>query len=527
MTVLRRIGRLFWPADRAVRYRRLELLMWAFLLSLAYYPGPFGVLAWISLARPFMILSKLEGKAAFRAAWWYGFFFSLFSLYWVMLVTPPGMLAAVVIVATYYAVTLALFVRVYHWKHLAGFIAAPLLWVGLEYFRTQSEFAFPWSDIGYTQGHFLMILQIVSVISVHGLSLLIVGVNVLVWQALRSDLSPERRYVCGMAGVAVIVALTAYGWIVIPAYPPPGTKPVAILQGGVPLDIKWDLERDGYSLKRYDSLARSVQSDRIALYIWTESAAPCYLNADYKCADAVARTARETNGTHLIGALAWNANDGNPLHYNSCFQVGPSGTIEGRYDKVKLVPFSEAVPYQEQLPFLRREFLTKFLTFIETYGVQWWSDFRPGDSLRLFSVPDFTYGVLICFESTFPEYARQMIRQGADIIVGITNDTWFGTSVGIHMHARFFVTRAVENRCWMARSANTGLSFIVDPWGRLRTELEPEIPVAAVGMVAPLDGYSVFTETGDIAGRLGFAVWLSLLGITGITWLIGKFWRHG
>ena len=160
-----------------------------------------------------------------------------------------------------------------------------------------------------------------------------------------------------------------------------------------------------------------------------------------------------------------------------------------RHDKVKLVPFTEQVPYQDHLPFLRREFLTKYLTFIETYHVNFWSDFVPGDSAVLFQVGDHLCGVLICYESVFPEYSRHMILNGADFLVGITNDTWFGHSVGVSTHARFLVARAVENRCWMARSANSGLSFIVDDYGRIRQSIPQDAVAAMKGSLRALDGF--------------------------------------
>ena len=193
-----------------------------------------------------------------------------------------------------------------------------------------------------------------------------------------------------------------------------------------------------------------------------------------------------------------------------------------RYDKIKLVPFTEQVPYQDYLTFLRREFLTEYLTFIKTYNVRWWSDFYPGDSLTLFDMDEMLFGVLICFESTFPEFTRRMILDGADFIVGITNDTWFGHSVGIHQHSRIFVTRAVENRCWMARSANSGLSYIVDGYGRTRAELPVDAVAALRSRINRIDGFSFFTRHGDIAGKVSFLITVVLAVILILVWVVQK-----
>lgn len=490
-------------------------------MSLSFYPEYFGFLAWFALVRPLMIITSLRGRQAFKAAYFFAFFFNLFSLYWVALVTPPGMVTAVVIVAFYYTVILMTFHRLFRIKPLLAFVSLPFLWVGMEYFRTLSEFAFPWSDLGYTQAYYLHILQIVSVISVHGLSFLIVIVNVLIWQIFRRSLSLERRFTSGLASIAIVVGLIAYGWIEMPRFPIEGTLDVALLQGSVPLEVKWAKGNEEHSFRLYDSLTQSVADSSVKLYIWPETSAPCYLSHSQPGRARVSDIVRKSEGYHLVGALGAEHVNGEPRYYNSCYQVNPSGTIERRYDKVKLVPFSEHVPYQDYLPFLQKKFLRKYLTFIDRYSVQWWSDFYPGDSAFLLHLPEVSYGVLICFETTFPEYVRGMIRDGADFIVGITNDTWFGRSVGIHMHSRIFITRAVENRCWFARVANSGLTYIVDGYGRIRGQLKVYEVAAMRGKVGRLDGYSVYTRMGDVAGRWSFLITLLIIGILLLSW-IGK-----
>jgi apolipoprotein N-acyltransferase len=210
-------------------------------------------------------------------------------------------------------------------------------------------------------------------------------------------------------------------------------------------------------------------------------------------------------------------------YYNSCYLFSPEGHMGRRHDKVKLVPFTEQVPYQDDLPFLRKEFLTKYLTFIETYDVNWWSDFYPGREATISRFDDTRFGTLICFECTFPEFTRQMLLDGADFLVGITNDTWFGHSVGIYMHSRIFLTRAVENRCWMARCANSGLTYIVDGYGRIRRDLPLDAVSALRGKVRGIDGFSFFTRHGDLVGRLSFLLTVSLAFILVLVWLIGKF----
>ena len=521
--MFKKIGRFFVPADIEIRKRRLELLVWSFLLSLAFYEY-FGFLAWLALVRPLMIITRLKGRPAFNAAYFFGFFFNLFSLYWVAMVTPPGIFAAVVIVAFYYTAVLMVFKRLYDIRPVFGAVALPFLWTGIEYFRTLSQFAFPWADLGYTQAYYLYILQIVSLTSVHGLTFLIVAVNVLLWQIFRRGVSPERKLTAFLSSAAVVALLAAYGWIVIPKYPEPGTLDIALMQGSVPLEEKWKQGNEAYSYNLYDSLASSAADSQTVLYIWPETSAPSYLTHEYAARLRVGRIARKTGAYHLVGALAAQVTREGQKHYNACYQFNPQGHLEERYDKVKLVPFSEQVPYQEELPFLKRDVLTKYLTFIDKYHVQWWSDFYPGDSMVLFDIPEAKYGVLICYEATFPEYAREMILKGANFIVGITNDTWFGNSVGIYMHSRMFLTRAVENRCWMARAANSGISYIVDDYGRIRNSLGyNEVAVIKDKIKLLQNGpESFFTRHGDIIGQASFLMLACLSVILLVIWLTQK-----
>ena len=440
------------------------------------------------------------------------------------------MVAAVVIISFYYAAALSLFVRVYHLNRLYGFIVLPFLWVGVEYFRTLSECAFPWNELGYTQSYFLYLSQIVSVIAVHGLSLLIAAVNVLLSQIFRSSLSPERRLTSLLISMAVVLAVFLYGWVVTPPLPEPGTIRVGMLQASVPIDIKWDKFSKEHSMNLYDSLTQSLADSNCELIVWPETAAPCYLTHDVSCEQQAKNIAQKSMAYHLVGALSAEYTEVDELlYYNSCYQYSPEGRLDKRYDKVKLVPFAERVPYQQYVPFLRAEYLEKVLTFIKTYDMTWWSDFQGGDSTGMFQFNDHFYAALICFESTFPEYVRQYIFDGAEFLVGITNDTWFKKSLGTQMHSRIFLMRCIENRIWGVRAANSGFTYVCDGYGRIREELPLEAVSALAADVGEFKGRSVFTNIGDLFGRLSWLITISIAGIFLVKWLLQKLFlrrRH-
>ena len=171
-------------------------------MAIAYLPLSFGFLTWFALARPLAILSKLQGKELFKAAYFYAFLCNIFQLYWIAAVTPPGMVAAIFILSLYPAVILSVFARLYQKKKLLGLIILPFLWVGMEYFRSLTEISFPWTDLAYSQGYYLTFIQIVSVVGCYGLSLVLMAVNILIWQLFSKSNRLETRVSCFIASLA-------------------------------------------------------------------------------------------------------------------------------------------------------------------------------------------------------------------------------------------------------------------------------------------------------------------------------------
>ncbi len=517
----------FWPGDPAVRLRRLELTFWAFVLALAYLPIYLGFLAWIALVRPLDIISRQSGKNVFKTAYFYSFMANLFHLYWVAVVTPPGMVAAIFILSLYPAIVLTAFVRLYNFKKWFGLAMLPFLWVGMEYFRSLTEFSFPWTDLSYSQGYYLTFMQIVSAIGCYGLSLILVWLNILAWQAWDRRNVPELRIKAGSILLALVVGVYLYGWVVFPPYPIPGKINVGLLQGNVDLESKWDEASRNWNLDLYDSLSQdAVKDSGVDLLIWPETAAPCYPRVEKKYRAILSDIAAKSKTNHLVGALDIVYSPHNTKTYNSAFQFDSAGEMQEIYHKNKLVPFSEHVPYQDNLKFLTRDFLEKYLDIIKTQEVQWWSDFYPGDSIVIFNLNENKYAVLICYESAFPDYVRKTIMDGAEFLVNITNDTWFGRSSGPFQHLRLAVFRAVENRIWLARCANSGISAFIDPYGR---EFEStglyERKVVRAG-IYPLDEYTIFTRIGPIAGKI--SAWLlafTLVILTGL-WTSKKLRRR-
>lgn len=503
--------------------RRAEFTFWAFVLALAYLPIPFGFLAWFAMVRPIAILSEMQGKALFKAAYFYSLMSNIFLLYWVAIVTPPGAVAAVFVLALYPAIILTAFAKIYRWKKLLGLISLPILWVGMEYFRSLSEFAFPWTDLSYSQGYYLTFIQIISVIGSYGLSFILISLNLLVWQTVKRSQRLETRVSSALAFFAIITATYAYGWVVFPPLAEKGNYRISLLQGNVDLETKWSNDTRDFNFVLYDSLAQEASNDNPKLIIWPETAAPCYPRLEPKYRNILAKTTVRSGAFNLVGSLEMGPSHGEERSFNSAFQFTPNGEMSLAYNKVKLVPFSEHVPYQDYFPFLTREFLSNYLTMIKTQKVEWWSDFYPGDTAVIFEADSIKYSVLICFESAFPEYIRECLLKGADFLVNITNDTWFGRSPGPFQHMRIAVFRAIENRVWIARCANSGISALIDPYGREIVRAGLFTRKIVTGDIAPLDEYTIYTKTGPVVGKFSLLITVGIIFIIIIVWAMRRF----
>ena len=503
--IFRNIGSALWPDDPAVRQERFFLTLAGALLAAAWPPLPLGFLTFIALILPFDIISGKQFGAAFKSGYVFSFAFHLFSLYWIGWVTVAGMLATVAIISLYSAFIFGLYAVVFLRSRLVALILFPFLWVGMEYFRSLFEIAFPWSNLSYTQGSYTAFLQICEYCGDLGLSFIIVLVNILLWRVWRGHHRPKQAMMAAIAGLLVVIP-TIYGAIVLAGAGQTNTGPVrvALLQGDIDLETKWDPRQRELNLRIYDSLATGAAP--ADLLVWPETAAPAYLRSDVRFLQMVAHTAEQVGCPMLVGTLDFTHLKGNEYEtFNSAIQFDPDGTFRSPYHKQKLVPFAEAVPYGRYLPLL----------VDLPIG---WSDFERGRELRVYQNDFGDYGTLICYEVIFPEMVNKYVREGAQFLVNITNDTWYGWSSGPYQHAGMAVFRAIENRIWIARAANSGFSYFVDKYGRIYNKSRLYERTIIRGNISLIGERTWFNRTGPILGQAG------LLCIGAVMCILAAIW---
>jgi apolipoprotein N-acyltransferase len=237
-------------------------------------------------------------------------------------------------------------------------------------------------------------------------------------------------------------------------------------------------------------------AERPSLIIWPETALPFFLRREAELGPRVQAFVRETRIPMLIGSP--DVGEDGRL-YNSAFFLGPDGVIRGRYDKRHLVPFGEYVPLQRVF-----FFLDKLVTGI--------GDFGRGRSATVFQGDGYRFSVMICYEVIFPAEVREFTQAGAELLVNITNDAWFGESGAPYQHLAMAAIRAVENGSYLVRAANTGVSAVIAPTGAILAQTPLFVETGLAGTVYPRAGKTPYTRYGDVLAW-GCMVFLAGYGV--------------
>lgn len=451
----------------------LALLASALLLLFAS-PGVIALpqLAWLALVPLFWSLDSQPPRRAALLGLICGLAYYLPLLYWI-----------VIVLATYGQVPLPIavlalfFLALYMSCYLAGFaflcaktgprlpllVFAPACWVALDLIRGLLFTGFPWLDLAYTQYSLPQLIQIADLAGHHGLTFLMVLTNALVFTLIASLVRRKAANLPALIGAAALL-LMASGYSLWRLNTLPATlaqaeqMEVAAVQGNIPQDQKWQPAFQRETIDTYLRLSREIfTTANPQLIVWPETALPFYPYEHPLFLRLHSELTRPHQAYLLTGAPhREKTSSAGPLTYaNSAFLLSPDGRIAGRYDKQHLVPFGEYIPFRRILGFAS--------PLVETLG-----DFAPGQTSTPLSCQNSRIGVLICFESIFPEISRQQAESGANLLVTLTNDAWFGRSSAPRQHLAMAVFRAVETRKTLVRAANTGISAFIDPMGRIQ-----------------------------------------------------------
>ncbi len=382
---------------------------------------------------------------------------------------------------------------------------APFVWTVSEWAKSSGPLGCPWGNLGYALAHEPAWIQIASVAGAPGLTFWIVSVN-----ALAAGIVVARRWpsriICAILAVLAVALPVRWGVERLKSPPTGPLARVALVQPNTPSELKWnpasqDSVVGSLFLGTRQAAALTPHPD---LIVWPETSLPFYVRLEPLKLRRFLDAVHEAGVPVLAGYPdARLSTAGTALTYNAAGLVRPNGTFAAQYEKMHLVPFGERIPFQELMPFLGK---------IDLGQAEW----TPGTDPVVFSGGGSSFGVMICFESIFPDHARALTLEGAQYLINITNDEWFGKTAGPVQHADMAILRSVELGRATARCANTGISMFVDPYGRVTGQTPLFERAMEVGVVrAPLPP-TLWLQWGD---------WVTIIsiGITVILLAVGWF----
>jgi len=492
------------------KYIRNEYILTAFssiLFTVPFIIEGLSFLAWICLVPLFFSIENGKSKNFFKIGLIFGTLLNYFGQYWLVgtlyrfggFPMPVGILFILIYcmflgiqygIFTYVVTKFKLLTKITLQNLL--FIAA--IWVALEYFYPQ---LFPYS-IGNTQGLNINVIQVVDLFGVNFLSFIIVFINLAVYAVLKSFLSGYKKpYSVAVFGVFLLFFIFLYGNYRIHAEQENILKAEKIDVGVVQANFDFLEKIENNSDIIIQAHKRmSLEIEDVDLIIWPESAVLEFLPPDSEYLEIEGRIAVPDikNTYFLTGGLSFELDRNSAtereydiLQFNSAFLTNGRGKILGKYNKIKLLLFGEYLPFSDILPSIKE--------LSPASG-----DFTPGFELNILNIYErgIRIGPLICYEDIIPGFSRELAKKGANILINLTNDAWFGKSFAPYQHLLVAIPRAVETRRYLIRSTNTGVSVVIDSIGNIKSRTGVFTEEIMKNEVALLYGETLYTRVGDI-----------------------------
>lgn len=468
----------------------------------AFPPLDVGVVAFVALVPLLAVARRLPRRGAFLCGWLAGTV-GIYALVapsiheaamryapahpavaWGLALVIPQVYGALYFGVFGVAVRLAAERRL---SPLAELALLPAAWVGCEVLRSQLGDGCPWVLLGHSQHSRLWLVQIADLGGVPAVSYMVALVNVGLALLLRragAALGARQRAGVAAVGLAVLAATWLYGAVQLQRWAQPPGPPlrVALVQGDVPDAWRYELRRVPETLRRLGALTAQAMAQRPDLVVWPENAVSVLLDERASTVASAAALLAPTS-VLVLGAPRAVAQGEHVALRNSAFAVDAGGHVTGVYDKLRLTPFGETYPL----------------------GLAAWfpppaGGYSPGAELALLEVAGHRFAAVICYEAIYAGLVRRLVNAGGEFLVNISNDGWFGAQPSLAQHFHAVLFRAVENRRFVLRGTNAGITAIVDPRGAVVAEAPRAAPAVLSGSVVPIATRTFYTRAGDVFG---------------------------
>ncbi len=519
------------------------------LLGSAFPPSPFYSVAYAAFIPFFFLFERMKSYGQLtRYAYLFIFVFHLITVYWTGGFThmkdPYLMMAGSLLLVLhpfFYLPTIlcSFFVR----KRLgtvSGLVSFVFLWIAYEYSHSLGQLSFPWMAIGNSQAYDLFRIQIAEYTSVYGLSFLILAFNVLafIWVV---QTTKGRWTLLSSPSLLMLLSLLLlytlpwiYGYSTVKAYskvPVHDSFKIGLVQPNIDPFEKWGEGSNAnpfrHQMETHLNATGTFVNDSLDLVLWCETAIPTRILLTSHFLDwQKLKSSLDSIGLPVLSGFpdteffdsshapitAHQVMNTSEYYedYNAVMLIVPHLPIKEIYKKMKLVPFAERIPYAETVPFLIKPL--RWSVGISGWGL--------GKDTVLFAMKsrigtEAHFAGIICYESAFPDFVRQFVLRGAQFIVVLTNDSWWGNTSGTYQHIAFAPLRAIENRRWVVQCANGGISAFVDPVGRVHQETQMYTPTAIQRAIEPRSDETFYDRHGDIFAELCVLVAFGFLTTAG------------
>jgi apolipoprotein N-acyltransferase len=496
----------------------------ALLTAAAGFYEALWPLTWAALLPLLLALPYASARRALVLGWWAETLMYWLGFYWLVgtmvrfgFIPLPLSLLLFCLIGVGNGLRLGLFAwgvrlgQVLDMPWWGRFLLPPCLYVALDYLFPR---VCPWY-LGFLQLPALPIIQIADVTGVHGITFLLVACSTVLSAWVPHFTAPPLVVRWRMALIFVLLTLATVGYGMIRmqqvsiAMAQARPLRLTLVQPNIGM---YEKHTDAHRKSQLDlqvRLSQNTLQERPELIIWPESMYPYTVDLQ-KPRIALPRLSDPAKASWLIGALSQARQGDERQVFNSAFLIGPDSRILGRYDKQHLLAFGEYIPWQRYLPFLRH--------ISPTIG-----NLTPGTGGIVTLPQGIGIGPLICYEDIVPALGRQAVRQGAQVLVNLTNDIWFGDTRAPYQHRALAAFRAVENRVYLVRVTNTGLTSIIDAIGREQAALPMFQAQTVVHDIQPLQLATLYTRFGDWFAQ-GCSVVAGIL-LLGYSW--GRYRARG
>jgi apolipoprotein N-acyltransferase len=487
--------------NRSMKIRTVDIF-WVVLsgavTALAFPKFNLFFFSWISLIPLFLVLQKKTPGKGFLLGWMAGFSYYAVLLYWIPAVPSHyGGLSIPISILIYlgfmsflgliWAAFSLCFTKIHKSFPILSFFLAPFLWVAFEHIITHILTGFPWGLLGYGQFKNLYFIQMATITGITGLSFILV-----LFQCMFVLSMKLRKKAPFFAALSLVLLIHVSGYMSIKDIPTQKNSFLAaVIQGNVSSDIQWgqlSFEEIESLFNQHLQLSRDAALNNNDLVIWPEFSVPLCFGCSYgiyqEFKNRLYQFVQETGCTLLLGTNEKTETGGVTEYYNTALCLKPD-LSQNQYHKIHLVPFGEYTPYKKIFSFISRV----------THAI---GDITPGDQFVLHDFKGNRFGSPICYEIIFPDLVRKFAKNGASFLVQITNDGWYGRSSAPYQHFAMAVLRSVENRRYLLRAATTGISGIIDPYGRILARSELMTQTFFYDTITPLHKNTVYTRYGDV-----------------------------